>query len=210
MMARSGRVSESGISLHLGCFDHVVPGWHNTDITPHIWIARVPMLAWVVRRAGLMTAERYEQHRSGTFRKVHYLNARRRFPFPDGSVRAVFSSHFLEHLFEDEARACLAEILRVLGPGGICRLGVPDLDRIVSEYDAKHPEGFLQRVFENSDRRSAKNVHHWHYNEHSLTRLLHEVGFKEAYRCAYRAGLCPDVELLDNRPEETLFVEGSK
>ncbi|HET9480600.1 MAG TPA: methyltransferase domain-containing protein [Candidatus Polarisedimenticolia bacterium] len=204
------RTRTAGLKLHLGCFDCIVPGWINTDITPHIWLARVPMAPALAHALGLMSGERYDAHRRGVFRQVQYLDVRRRFPFADGSVEAVFSSHFLEHLFLEDAGRCISEIHRVLVPGGVCRFAVPDLDRMVREYDPADPDVFLHRVFEVSDRRSIKNVHHWHYNESSLTRLLIATGFREAYRCAYRQGRCPDVELLDNRPDESLFVEAVK
>jgi hypothetical protein len=44
--------------LHLGCFDQVFPGWVNTDITPHIFVARVPGLAWLLYSAGMMSDQR--------------------------------------------------------------------------------------------------------------------------------------------------------
>ena len=65
-------------------------------------------------------------------------------------------------------------------------------------------------LFEESDRGASKNLHHWHYNARSLIRMLEEAGFSEAYSCAYREGRCPDLELLDNRPDESLFVEAIK
>jgi hypothetical protein len=39
---------------------------------------------------------------------------------------------------------------------------------------------------------------------------LESVGFREVARCDYRQGRTPDLESLDNRPEETLFVEARK
>jgi hypothetical protein len=43
-----------------------------------------------------------------------------------------------------------------------------------------------------------------------LTAVLESVGFRDIVRRAYREGLTPDLEVLDNRPEETLFVEARK
>jgi hypothetical protein len=40
--------------------------------------------------------------------------------------------------------------------------------------------------------------------------LLREAGFSEVQRCRYREGRCPDLDRLDNRPEETLFMEAVK
>jgi hypothetical protein len=64
----------SFVKLHLGCFDHVFGGWTNTDITLHIFIARVPGLAAILSAFGLISAERYQQYKQGIFRKVKYLN----------------------------------------------------------------------------------------------------------------------------------------
>ncbi len=66
------------------------------------------------------------------------------------------------------------------------------------------------RIFEVSERKSMKNLRHWHYNAGSLISLLKRSGFSEAYQCGYRQSRCPDLELLDNRPEESLYVEGIK
>lgn len=114
----------------------------------------------------------------------------------------------LEHLFAHQAEHCIAESFRVLKEGGICRIAVPDLDKLVAEYSSSQPEVFLKRIFECDPR--SKNMHHWHYNATSLPALLKSKGFKEVYQCAYRQGKCPDVELLDNRPGESLFVEAIK
>ena len=67
--------------LQLGAFDHVQPGWLNTDVTPHLFVARVPGLAWLLHRVGLIGEERYAAHRSGAFRSLTYLDVGRRFRF---------------------------------------------------------------------------------------------------------------------------------
>lgn len=59
---------------------------------------------------------------------------RKGLPFPDSSFDAVYSSHLLEHMSEIEAAALLKEKLRVLKPGGICRIAVPDLEQICRNY----------------------------------------------------------------------------
>ncbi len=157
-----------------------------------------------------MTHQRWQQHQSGIFRQVYHLNATKPFPYPDNTFLAVFSCHMLEHLYADQAQTSIAEMFRVLRPGGICRIVVPDLDKMVGEYDPEHPEIFLERMLEWSPGGAQKNMHHWHYNSKSLLGLLRGAGFKDAYQCRYRQGRCPDLELLDNRPEESLFVEAVK
>jgi len=55
-------------------------------------------------------------------------------PFPDGSADVVYHSHLLEHLDRDIAIEFMREVKRVLKPGGIVRVVVPDLERACREY----------------------------------------------------------------------------
>ena len=48
------------------------------------------------------------------------------------------------------------------------------------------------------------------YDFDLLETLLGETGFVNVVRCEYRQGRAPDLGLLDNRPEETLYVEAEK
>ena len=195
--------------LHLGCFDRAIEGWVNTDISPHVYVARIPGAARVLWALGLMSAERLEQHRRGVFDGLYRLDLTKRLPWRDGEFEAAFSAHVFEHLYRDDAKRCAAEVHRVLAPGGVFRITVPDLDHAIERYDPRWPEELLQLVYENTQRRD-KNRHHWMYNEHSLRRMLLAAGFAEVKRCAYREGSCPDIDHLDNRPEGTLFMEAFK
>jgi predicted SAM-dependent methyltransferase len=55
-------------------------------------------------------------------------------PFDDSSFVAVYSSHVLEHLTTTAGRSFVHEMFRVLEPGGVCRVVVPDLETICREY----------------------------------------------------------------------------
>ena len=59
---------------------------------------------------------------------------RRPLPFVSASCDAVYAAHVLEHLTPGEAGRLVAEIHRVLRPGGIARLVVPDLEGIARAY----------------------------------------------------------------------------
>lgn len=71
---------------------------------------------------------------------------RQRFPFADGTFDAAYGSHVLEHLEPDAAEEVLRDCFRILRPGGIVRIAVPDLESIARLYLAAL-EGAL-----NSDR----------------------------------------------------------
>ncbi len=192
--------------LHIGCFDVVHDGWLNTDVTPHLMVARVPGLPRALRIAGLISDERWEAYASGAFRRIAYLDLTRRFPFPDASIEAVLASHVLEHLTVDEGRSCIAEIHRVLAPGGVVRVAVPDLDAEIAGYDPRDPDAFLDGLLQGRERSTSRHRHWWNYNETSLRRLLAGAGFAGVERREYRQGLCPDVQRVDTRPG-SLFME---
>jgi hypothetical protein len=52
--------------------------------------------------------------------------------------------------------------------------------------------------------------HKWMYDQLSLTALLKSCGFVDIHERSYKEGECPDIDFLDNRPEESLFVETRK
>jgi len=55
-------------------------------------------------------------------------------PFPDCDFDAVYHAHLLEHLPRDRAAPFLGECFRVLKPGGVLRIVVPDLEQIARLY----------------------------------------------------------------------------
>lgn len=64
--------------------------------------------------------------------KVH--NLAKGIPFETNSVDVVYHSHLLEHLDRDIAEEFLLEARRVLKPGGIHRIVVPDFEKACREY----------------------------------------------------------------------------
>lgn len=66
--------------------------------------------------------------------QVRQYDLRRGLPYDDGSFDAVYHSHVLEHLTPEDAAGMLAECGRVLRPGGVLRVAVPDLEGIAKAY----------------------------------------------------------------------------
>jgi hypothetical protein len=48
------------------------------------------------------------------------------------------------------------------------------------------------------------------YDFELLSRVLAEAGFSNVERCSYQQGRVPDVQILDCRADETLYVEAVK
>jgi SAM-dependent methyltransferase len=197
------------LKLHLGAFNCPQEGWYNTDITPHIWVTMVPGLPQLLRKMGRITQARLEEHEQGVFKKLHYLNVTKRFPLADNSCQCVFSSHMFEHIFVWDVPLLLCEILRVLAPGGVVRFVIPSLDHYVKLYDPEDPTAMLLGILE-YDGTGVKNRHQWMYTEPSLCKLLEKHGFVNARACKYREGKCADLERIDNRPENSIYVEAEK
>lgn len=63
---------------------------------------------------------------------VHDLS--RGLPYADNSVAAIYHSHLLEHLDQPTAELFLCEIKRVLQPGGVLRIAVPDFEKLARTY----------------------------------------------------------------------------
>jgi predicted SAM-dependent methyltransferase len=124
--------------------------------------------------------------------RIRHADAARRIPHGAATVDAIYASHMLEHLDRTEARSFLAECRRVLKPGGILRLAVPDLRNVAYQYlQVSDAESFLRRLQFDLDKPrgavaqlrrmlSGGRGHHWMYDRESLVALVEGAGFVEA------------------------------
>ena len=55
-------------------------------------------------------------------------------PFSDNSFEFVYHSHVLEHMPKKYAPEFIGECYRILKPGGIIRVAIPDLEQIAKNY----------------------------------------------------------------------------
>lgn len=67
-------------------------------------------------------------------KSVLQANLLEKLPVDEGSAKLVYSSHFLEHIPKPQVMHFLAECLRVLKPGGVLRLVLPDLEEMARSY----------------------------------------------------------------------------
>lgn len=205
--------NDRGIKLNLGCGLAVAADWINIDGSPNALIAGLP--AWLHRLAYRLTgANRYYTEAEycrllGSHVFVHHDLAYG-IPVLNGQADFIYSSHFLEHLFRREGEHLLRECHRVLRPEGLVRIAVPDLEYALSLYASGEKEKMLLNYFFVEDMESHYARHKYMYDFAMLKALLESVGFHDVVRCGYRQGLTPDLEVLDNRPEETLFVEAKR
>ena len=172
----------------------------NMDGSWQAWFATRPLLAAV--------ASRILRRQIGHWpRRIVCWNVRRGLCYGTASVGVVFSSHFIEHLYRDDAVAFLREAWRVLMPRGICRIVVPDVRAIVQWY--------LDCLSESPDRRPASSdllmdmlslrqrssrasgplgwyrrwsdfdSHKWMYDVEGLLSVFREAGFADPHACGH-------------------------
>lgn len=153
--------------------------------------------------------------------EIEVADAARPLPAPDGSVRILYSSHMLEHLDRAEAGFFLKEAYRVLRPGGVIRLGVPDLRRLIERYVADgDADAFVEKTLmcvprPRSLARRLESLlvgsrHHlWMYDGASLCSLLRIYGFADVEAVPAGETRIVDHEPLDlrERADESVFVE---
>ena len=120
---------------------------------------------------------------------VDHIGPVERLPFAaDASVDLIYACHVLEHFGRNEYRQALAEWRRVLKPGGVLRLAVPDFAACARLY----VEGRLTRGIEEvmgllmGGQRDRYDNHRVLFDEPSLTAALLEVGFSNVRRWDWR------------------------
>lgn len=111
--------------------------------------------------------------------------------FTDNSAELIYCSHALEYFDRDEARRVLAEWWRVLGPGGVLRLAVPDLQALIEIYQrtgeiARILGPLYGRMQIATDEGPRMLYHKTVYDEASLGALLQECGFSDPRRWDWR------------------------
>jgi ubiquinone/menaquinone biosynthesis C-methylase UbiE len=140
-------------------------------------------------------------------------------PLEDSSFDYVVSIHALPELPYPEIDPALAELRRVLKPGGPLRLSLPDLDKAIRAYREGDAGYFL---IADDDVRSlgGKLIVQmtWYgysrsmYTFDFIEELLYRAGFRRVVHSAYgqTSSGFEEIAMLDNRERESLFVEAFK
>lgn len=200
------RPRSSEIKINIGCGLSGITGWQNLDNSPTIWMSRIPTLNRLLKTPAWP-------------RDVRRYDVRKGLPYSEGTVRYIYSSHTFEHFTRAESLAIAKECFRVLAPGGILRIVVPDLTLIVREYltDAspQAAQTFLSRLSLNhslQDLVHPGSNHSQMFDAKSLVHLLHEAGFQQVEVSSYSRSAIPEIDKLELevRRRESLYVEAMK
>lgn len=219
---KGGFAHRSPLLVNLGSGQHGPESWVNFDRSPTMLLRRFPAVKRGLRRVGVLGERHLDEWAPHIIRR----DLTKPLPFETGSVDGIYSSHFLEHIYLDDARALLRECHRVLRPGAVLRLALPDGEQWARElieagddpsgeagrrYHARlgsHPEtrptGKGALTF-----RIGAHVHRWQPTRGLVAALLREAGFADVSDRKFREGDLPDIETIETR-EESFFTEARR
>ncbi|MGA2463613.1 MAG: methyltransferase domain-containing protein [Thermodesulfobacteriota bacterium] len=198
------------IRLNLGCASITPEGWINVDFALGAWFAKIPFFRLINKKIKLFNTDWNA--------KVMLHDLRRDLPWQNNAVNYIYCSHTLEHFSKNEGRRVRSECYRVLKPGGVVRILVPDLKTLVMDYIRGEisADDFLDRLgCCYGDRRFSAFIsfpHKCMYDASALMRVMESVNFICHIRNPYESEI-PDIkriESLSGRAETSLIVEGKK
>src|SRR5688572_18356815 len=118
----------AGPRLNLGCGPIQPDTWVNIDSSHRAKLVRLaPRLNRVLVALGVLPPTEFKPTT-----RTHNLS--NRLAFGDESVVAIYSGELLEHLVPMDADRLLSECFRVLKPGGMLRVRVPDSLALWKKY----------------------------------------------------------------------------
>jgi SAM-dependent methyltransferase len=183
------------IYVQYGCGQSCPSGWLNFDASPWLWLRARSLVG---RFLSL-----------GPFpRGVLYGDIVAGLPVADESAQGVYASHVLEHLSYADFWSALDRTYRMLKPGGIFRLVVPDLQARAEKYlhdvalgraeasaqfmraSGLGREDRLRGVGPLLRQTFGRSAHLWMWDETSLSAALRKAGFTGIRRCQF--GDCVD------------------
>jgi predicted SAM-dependent methyltransferase len=182
------------IKLHLGCGTVYKDGWINIDNNQDNNIQKLD-LNWDLLKP---------------------------LPFHDNSVDFIFNEHFLEHLTVEDGISAIKDFFRVLKPGGVMRIAMPNLEETIHTYMdenwKENSKAFLEKFGLTFIQTRAERInigfrwwgHQWLYDYEELERRLKEAGCEKIKRCPIFESEHDALKNLETRNESTLIAEVTK
>jgi predicted SAM-dependent methyltransferase len=145
------------------------------------------------------------------------LDLREQWPFEEGTVSYIYSEHAFEHFeLHEEVAHLLTESRRILRPGGVFDVGVPDTEWPVQAYgnpsdpywtfaDTVHPAWCVTQLDHLNYHFRQETEHKYAWDHETLARKLSEFGFTDIVRREYDPAL--DSE---SRRIGTLYLRATK
>ncbi len=212
------------LRINIGCGQNPTQGWRNFDNSLSLRFSTIPYMPALLMKLKIIESSQYQFIKFARQNNIEYGNATKGLPFQDKSVDVIYSSHMLEHIDRTEAANFLLEAYRILRPGGIIRLALPDIKKQVEQYNKSgDADAFIEstHMCVPSSGTFAKRLqllfvgnrnHQWMYDGNSLCRLLQKQGFFKTEVIPPGQTRIADYKPLDlhERVSESVYVEAEK
>jgi predicted SAM-dependent methyltransferase len=136
-------------------------------------------------------------------------------PFDSGTVAAIFHEHLLEHLPLRAGDVFMQECYRVLRPGGILRVGVPDAGTLIRSYAGD--QSYLGQLHPGRPTAllSVQELFYWHrhcamFDVETLGLFFRAAGFPDPRQREFGDTDLDQAPDTDRRRAETLYMEARK
>lgn len=150
-------------------------------------------------------------------KKDLWLDLRNKLPFATESVRFIYCSHMLEHLFPDDAIILLKELHRCLQDDGRIRLAVPSFEyclKVASGVvEKKWPRSFTDSKSQALNYLFCDGQHKYGYCDENLRDFCEQAGFTEILNYSREHGSKEREYFgvtVGNEPEGSLILELAK
>lgn len=176
--------------VNFGCGITPTKDFINCDNSPALFLAKLPkFIINLLFKLKIISQENLNYIIFSKKENIRYIDIRKKLPFQDDSVDLVYSSHVLEHLYRKDAEKFLIEAKRILKKDGYIRLVLPDLRKLIHDYNLfGDADSFMNNSLlgENGSDTFYNRLfgffigarkHQWMYDELSLTKLIKNLGF---------------------------------
>ena len=212
------------IRVNIGCGRTPTQGWLNLDNSMSLRLLHYHFFILILQKLNLINRSQLEFIQFARENKIVYGDATKGLKLQGETVDVIYSSHMFEHLDKIDASIFLVESFRVLRPGGIIRIVVPDIKKFISIYnETEDADDFIEATYLCVPRpRSFKDLisfflvgarhHQWMYDGRSLSKILMKFGFINSVILSPGQTKIMDYGLLDlwERSTESIFVEAMK
>jgi predicted SAM-dependent methyltransferase len=214
--------------INLGCGQTRPENWFNADCSLNSFFQKFFIFRFIL--VDILNRSAYNST------NVVYINLNKRWKLSSESTDVIYASHVFEHLSSSKAKHFLGEAYRVLKPGGVIRLVVPDLYQLARSYvqsyqDGKseasdfflywlnmHQEGAYStdRNFLEKTLNLIQNYPHQHkymYDALSLSKLMIEYGYTNFHESSYGlSSYIDEIQEVENTKEgvPSIYIEAIK
>jgi hypothetical protein len=144
-----------------------------------------------------------------------YWDLRDGVPFADNAADGVFCEHTLEHFTLGDGLPLLAECVRVLKPGAVCRIGVPDFGKYLRSYAGDRAELEALRPGRPTPLLALAEVvlahgHRSAWDGETLTAVMRDAGLADVSVKSWGDTSLPSTPDSESRRAESVYAEGTK